>query len=522
MSYSSIVSSAGVIAVRGSTLGNVAVAGGIINGTVHNGTTFATGDLVLFKEQTLSSQNGIYVVPLSGTAARSSKMGSSTDASGSQVFVQTGGASGATFVQTANPALVGTNNLVFAALGQGSLSEVGGQTFTGGTWSSGSFTALSSTVPSTGSQVTLPIAGTWLVTGQFDVSVGTIGTYQARLFNVTSGLQVGQSAYMTSSTVSTPQVGVATINAQIVTVAAGTVIRLEATSNNGTASAPSGGSIYYQKIGGLASSVGQTADSLSISKAGVWTATGLQTFGVPTGSGNDLTSITNCSALDMSTPTIVFNTGAFTLTALGLTCVRAGRYNFKYSVTLNSSSAAAVTDTFFTKNSLFTNKYALASSRQFAAANTNPETTTSFFTDTCVVGDTYQLRIADTNTNAVGFISAYAIDVQQVGTSAIVGIAAPSTTRVTASAAISVSTGQSVVVLVDASSAPVTITLPLASASSNATVQVKKVDSSANLVTVARSGTDTIDGLASYTGLSAQYKAVGFAADSSNSFWGIY
>ena len=181
-----------------------------------------------------------------------------------------------------------------------------------------------------------------------------------------------------------------------------------------------------------------------------------------------------------------------------------------------------MTEVFFTKNNSFASKYALTGSRQFTTANQTPETTSSFFTDTCVVGDTYQLRVADVNTTSVGFISAYAVDVQQIGTSALVGITSPSTSRVTTSTTLSVLTGQSVVVLVDASSAAVTITLPLASSASNSTVQIKKIDSSANVVTVARSGADTIDGATSYFGLSAQYKANGFAADSSNSFWGIF
>ena len=407
-------------------------------------------------------------------------------------------------------------------VGQNVLAEFGGQTFTGGSWSSSSFTALSATVPATGSQITLPSAGTWLVTGQLDVSGVTSGAYQMRLFNVTSGLIVGQATYMSGDGTATTHLGSGTINAQVVTVSAGTIIRIDVTSNSGGISSGSGGSIYYQKIGGFAPVTGQTAESLSISKAGNWLSVGVQTFGAPTGSSGDFNSITNASAVDMSTPTIVFNTGAFTLTATGLTCVKAGRYNFKYSLTVNTNSAAAMTEVFFTKNNSFASKYALTGSRQFTTANQNPETTSSFFTDTCVVGDTYQLRVADVNTTATGFISAYAVDVQQIGTSALVGITSPSTSRVTTSTTLSVLTGQSVVVLVDASSAAVTITLPLASSASNSTVQIKKIDSSANLVTVARSGTDTIDGATSYVGLNAQYKANGFAADSSNSFWGIF
>lgn len=75
------------------------------------------------------------------------------------------------------------------------------------------------------------------------------------------------------------------------------------------------------------------------------------------------------------------------------------------------------------------------------------------------------------------------------------------------------------VVLVDASGGARTITLPLASSCPGRTYTVKKVDSSANTVTVQRSGTDTIDGAASYT-LVAQYNFVTLVNNSSN-WWVI-
>lgn len=68
--------------------------------------------------------------------------------------------------------------------------------------------------------------------------------------------------------------------------------------------------------------------------------------------------------------------------------------------------------------------------------------------------------------------------------------------------------------LVDATAAAVTLTLPLASAAPAMTVTVKKTDSSAHTVTVARSGTNTIDGAASVV-ISAQYGAIVLRSDGS-------
>lgn len=63
------------------------------------------------------------------------------------------------------------------------------------------------------------------------------------------------------------------------------------------------------------------------------------------------------------------------------------------------------------------------------------------------------------------------------------------------------------VLLVDASGAARTMTLPAASASSGKLFTVKKIDSTTNAVTIARAGSDTIDGQTSYI-LTAQYQSV--------------
>lgn len=112
-------------------------------------------------------------------------------------------------------------------------------------------------------------------------------------------------------------------------------------------------------------------------------------------------------------------------------------------------------------------------------------------------------------------------NIVQIGSSALSGIAAPSLSRVAVSTAVAAVIGGAVTVYVDASLGARLITLPLASASANMVVSIKKVDGSANAVTVARSGTDTIDGATSFN-LTAQYDSNDFRADSTNAFWGIH
>jgi hypothetical protein len=75
-----------------------------------------------------------------------------------------------------------------------------------------------------------------------------------------------------------------------------------------------------------------------------------------------------------------------------------------------------------------------------------------------------------------------------------------------------------VVIFADATTANVTITLPAASGAAGFRFYVKRVDNAANTVTIGRSGSDTIDGLTSFT-LDLQYTA--FAVISNGSAWYI-
>lgn len=61
-------------------------------------------------------------------------------------------------------------------------------------------------------------------------------------------------------------------------------------------------------------------------------------------------------------------------------------------------------------------------------------------------------------------------------------------------------------VLVDATAAAVTVTLPIAAKSTHREIMVKKIDASANAVTIDGNGSETIDGAAN-TALATQWKA---------------
>lgn len=54
--------------------------------------------------------------------------------------------------------------------------------------------------------------------------------------------------------------------------------------------------------------------------------------------------------------------------------------------------------------------------------------------------------------------------------------------------------GNDSTILVDATSSPITITLPAASTKTNYFYRIKKIDASANAITIALNGLDTLDG----------------------------
>lgn len=74
--------------------------------------------------------------------------------------------------------------------------------------------------------------------------------------------------------------------------------------------------------------------------------------------------------------------------------------------------------------------------------------------------------------------------------------------------------GTDVVILANAASGNVTITLPTAASSTGYRFDIKRIDSSANTCTIARSSTDTIDGLTSLT-IDVQYISLSVVSDGS-------
>ena len=102
--------------VRAATTANVTLASDLENGDVLDGVTLATGDRVLVKDQSTGSENGIYVVKISGAPDRSTDADAGAEVTANfAVFVEQGTVnSDSGFTLTNNGSVtVGTTALVF-------------------------------------------------------------------------------------------------------------------------------------------------------------------------------------------------------------------------------------------------------------------------------------------------------------------------------------------------------------------------------------------------------------------------
>jgi hypothetical protein len=253
-----------VVVVRAASTANVTIASGLVNGTAFSGITLATGDKILLKDQTLPIENGIYIVPASGAATRFSGLSPAVSADGRQVFVQSGASAGLTFMQTASPAVVGTNSLVWQVLGQGVLAEYGENIAITDAQTIGTTLA-----DVTGSSFTIPSAGRWKVQYIITGNTATTQFNAFALYNSSNALvPSSQAAQGTVNTDKSNFIGFAyittagaeTFKLRGQSSGAFTVSNIPATFSSSTGTSK----ISWEKISGNPPVTGQTVDTLEI------------------------------------------------------------------------------------------------------------------------------------------------------------------------------------------------------------------------------------------------------------------
>lgn len=76
--------------VRAASTANVVLASQVENGDSFGGVTLATSDLVLLKNQTTTTENGVYIVQASGAPVRSTSYDTGAELTGAQIYVTAG------------------------------------------------------------------------------------------------------------------------------------------------------------------------------------------------------------------------------------------------------------------------------------------------------------------------------------------------------------------------------------------------------------------------------------------------
>jgi hypothetical protein len=109
-------------AVRVATTTSGTLASDFENGDTIDGVVLATADRILIKNQSTASENGIYIVNVSGAPSRASDADVGTELEDATVFVQAGTANAGKIYlcTTAPPITIGASNIDFTEIGLGS------------------------------------------------------------------------------------------------------------------------------------------------------------------------------------------------------------------------------------------------------------------------------------------------------------------------------------------------------------------------------------------------------------------
>lgn len=163
-------------AVRAATTANVTLSG---TQTI-DGVALSAGERVLVKNQSTGAENGIYVVA-AGAWSRSSDMPAAADARGFAVSVQAGTTNDdRVYVQSADPAIVGTDALTWTQLGGAGAT----------------YTADGQGIEESGGTFSLELDGTTLAKGASGLRVGS-GAAGAGLTESSGVLAVGAGTGVT-------------------------------------------------------------------------------------------------------------------------------------------------------------------------------------------------------------------------------------------------------------------------------------------------------------------------------------
>ena len=164
------------IICRAATTGNVTLSSDLQNGDTLDGITLATGNRVLVKDQSTASQNGIYTVVASGTAARDTDFDAIGELAGQLVIIQEGSTNAEKMFlcTTDSDATLGSDTITFTVVQPANVGDVtltGTQTLTNKTLTS---PVISNIVSVSNGNIDLTANGTGKVVVKGNTNPGTV------------------------------------------------------------------------------------------------------------------------------------------------------------------------------------------------------------------------------------------------------------------------------------------------------------------------------------------------------------
>lgn len=166
--------------VRVATTASGTLASSFENGDTVDGVVLATGNRILIKNQSTQTENGIYIVAVSGAPARSFDADSTTDLNNATVSVTEGTVNGnKSYTQTTANPTVGSSNIVWASFNVGI-----------------TYTADGDGIELTGSVFSIELDGTTLAKSAAGLRIGS-GAAGAGLIESSGVLAVGAGTGIT-------------------------------------------------------------------------------------------------------------------------------------------------------------------------------------------------------------------------------------------------------------------------------------------------------------------------------------